>query len=150
MSSVVRTLLLVSLPAVADPAAADGDVGVDRKVAEQHFSRCHVIDDDNEYGGIGSTPSFQLLASSFPDYKNRFATFFARRPHPVFAIIESYGRRMPERPPNAAPVKLPWRAVADVLAFFENAAQETLTGLLHELSKMSLMNSAFTRQAQAA
>ncbi len=32
--------------------------------------------------------TFQLLASSFPDYKNRFATFFARRPHPVFAIIQ--------------------------------------------------------------
>ena len=39
-------------------------------------------------GGIGSTPSFQLLANSFPDYKDRFETFNARRPHPVFVIIE--------------------------------------------------------------
>lgn len=121
-----------------------------RNVAEQHFSRCHLIGGDNEHGGVGSTPSCQLLASSFPDYKDRFATFFARCPHPVFAIIQGYGRRMPERPPSAAPMKLPLRAVADVVALVENAAQEALTGLLQELSKMSVMNSAFARQAQAA
>ena len=119
MTTVMRTLLLVALTAVADPAVADGDVEAGRKVAQQHCSRCHVIGNYNKYGGIGSTPSFQLLANSFPDYKDRFATFYARRPHPVFVIIEGYGRHMPELPPNAAPVKLPLRAVADVLAFVE-------------------------------
>ena len=68
----------------------------------------------------------------------------------MFAIIQGYGRRMPERPLNAAPMKLLLRAVADVVASVENAAQEALTGLLHELSKMSVMSSAFIRQAQAA
>ena len=115
----MRLLLLVALSAVAVPAAADGDGEAGRKVAEQHCARCHVVGDYNKYGGIGSTPSFQLLANSFPDYKDRFETFFARRPHPVFVIIEGYGRHMPELPPNAAPVKLPLSAVADVLAFVE-------------------------------
>ena len=64
--------------------------------------------------------TFQLLASSFPDYKDRFATFFARCPDPLFVISESYGRRLPKLPPNAAPVKLPLRAVAGVLAFVES------------------------------
>lgn len=105
---------------IAAPAAlADGNVETGRQVAEQHCSRCHVIGDYNKYGGIGSTPSFQLLANAFPDYRARFETFFVRRPHPVFVIIEGYGRRLPEIPPNAAPVKLPLSAVADVLAFVE-------------------------------
>jgi hypothetical protein len=47
-------------------------------------------------------------------------------------------------------MKLPLRAVADVVALVENSAQKALTGLLHELSKMSVMNNAFIRQAQAA
>jgi hypothetical protein len=102
-----------------------------RNVAEQHFSRCHLIGGDNEY-------------------KDRFATFFARCPHPVFAIIQGYGRRMPERLPNVAPMRLPLRAAADVVAFVKDAAQEALSGLLHELGKMSVMNSAFIRQAQPA
>ena len=119
MTTAMRTLLLATLTAIADRAVADGDVEAGREVAEQHCSRCHVIGDYNKYGGIGSTPSFQLLANSFPDYKERFETFYARRPHPVFVIIEGYGRHMPELPPNAAPVKLPVRAVADVLAFVE-------------------------------
>ena len=124
MTTVMGILLLVTLTAVAVPAAAEGDVEAGRKVAEQHCSRCHVVGDYNKYGGIGSSPSFQLLANNFPGYKDRFETFFARRPHPVFVIIEGYGRHMPELPPNAAPVKLPLSAVADVLAFVETMREK--------------------------
>jgi mono/diheme cytochrome c family protein len=57
MTTVMGILLLVTLTAVAVPAAADGDVEAGRKVAEQHCSRCHVVGDYNKYGGIGSTPT---------------------------------------------------------------------------------------------
>jgi hypothetical protein len=100
MTTVMGILLLVTLTAVAVPAAADGDVEAGRKVAEQHCARCHVVGGYNKYGGIGSTPSFQLLANSFPDYKDRFETFFARRPHPVFVIIEGTADTCPSCRPT--------------------------------------------------
>lgn len=99
--------------------AACVDVARGRKLAEQHCARCHVIGDYNKYGGIGSTPSFQLLVKSFPDYRQRFETFFARRPHPSFIAIEGVGRPNPHLPPGAAPIKLPYSAIADLLAFAE-------------------------------
>jgi len=95
------------------------DVTRGKKLAEQHCARCHVIGDYNKYGGIGSTPSFQLLVKSFPDYRERFETFFVRRPHPSFIAIEGVGRPNPHLPPGAAPITLPHSAVADLLAFAE-------------------------------
>jgi mono/diheme cytochrome c family protein len=101
------------------PAVTAGDAARGRKLAELHCARCHVIGDFNKYGGIGSTPSFQLLVKSFPDYRARFETFFVRRPHPSFLSIEGVGRPNPHLPPNAAPIKLPFSAIADLLAFVE-------------------------------
>jgi hypothetical protein len=126
MMKLVRTLaaIAVTLAGAAPAARAGGDIEVGRTVAEQHCSRCHVVGDYNKYGGIGSTPSFQLLANRFPDYKERFETFFARRPHTAFVSIEGVGRLMPELPPNAAPVTLPMSAVADVLAFVETLREK--------------------------
>ena len=53
-----------------------------------HCSRCHVIDESNKFGGIGSTPSFQLILG-MSDGLERFETFFERRPHPAF--VKSFG-----------------------------------------------------------
>ncbi|MDP6573737.1 MAG: cytochrome c [Rhodospirillales bacterium] len=68
------------------PAGAEGDAGKGRRLAIEHCSRCHVIDDYNRFGGIGSTPSFQILAH-MPDYLERFQTFYARRPHPTVVNV---------------------------------------------------------------
>lgn len=76
---------IVSLLAPALPAAA-GDVEVGRKIAVTHCSRCHVIPLHNAFGGIGSTPSFHLLAN-LEDGIERFETFFDRRPHPNFVRL---------------------------------------------------------------
>lgn len=114
--NVLPTALAVAL--VCTPVAA-GDIARGKKLAEQHCARCHVIGDYNKYGGIGSTPSFQLLVNSFPDYRDRFETFFARRPHPSFLSIEGVGRPNPHLPSTAAPIRLPLSAVADLLAFAE-------------------------------
>jgi mono/diheme cytochrome c family protein len=76
---------IVSLLAPAFPAVA-GDVEVGRKIALTHCSRCHVIPLHNAFGGIGSTPSFHLLAN-LEDGIERFETFFDRRPHPNFVRL---------------------------------------------------------------
>lgn len=119
MKALAPKIWFIALAVSVQSAWAQGDAAQGRKIAEQHCSRCHVIGDYNKYGGIGSTPSFQLLVNQFPDYQERFETFFARRPHPAFVIVEGNERRTEELPPNAAPVKLPSRAVADILAFVE-------------------------------
>lgn len=119
MRALTSNICLIALALSAEPAWAAGDAAQGRKIAEQHCSRCHVIGDYNKYGGIGSTPSFQLLANQFADYRTRFEIFYAEHPHPAFVTIEGYGRPMEHLPPNAAPVTLPLAAVADILAFVE-------------------------------
>lgn len=80
-----------------------------------HCSRCHVIPDHNAFGGIGSTPSFQLLAD-LDDGLERFDTFFARRPHPSIVRIAGVD------PPTAqgtsmAPVLLKQDDIDDLVAY---------------------------------
>ena len=99
--------------------ALAGDVEKGRKVAETHCSRCHVVGDFNPNGGISSTPSFQLLVKRRPDYKDRFATFYARRPHPAFVTVKGIGRPMDYLPPNAHPVEMTLEDVENVSAFVE-------------------------------
>ena len=77
-------LMLWAGPALAQQ---EGDAAHGKELSLQHCARCHVIGDYNRYGGINSTPSFQLLAKR-DDWLERFSTFHARRPHPVFTRIE--------------------------------------------------------------
>jgi cytochrome c553 len=100
-------------------AQQNGSIGEGRKVAEKTCTRCHVVGDFNPGGGISSTPSFQLLVKRRPDYKERFRTFFARRPHPAFLSIKGVGRIRPDLPPNAQPVELTEQDVVNIAAFIE-------------------------------
>ncbi len=85
----IATLMAVSFPIA--PAGAEGSAEIGRKFAETHCARCHVVGDFNPMGGIGSTPSFQLLAKR-NDWLERFETFFERRPHPVFVRMPDVAR----------------------------------------------------------
>ncbi len=107
--------------AVGAPVAAEenADIVKGREVAAQHCTRCHVVGNINPTGGISSTPSFQMLVKRRPDYKDRFETFFARRPHPAFLSIKGVGRIRPDLPPNAEPIELTEQDVDNVLAFVE-------------------------------
>lgn len=96
-----------------------GNAAAGKKIAAKHCTRCHVVGDINPRGGISSTPSFQLLVRRRPDYKDRFQTFFARRPHPAFLSLKGIGRIRPDLPPNAKPVELTEQDVADMLAYVE-------------------------------
>lgn len=110
---------MVVWPVAIWAASGGGNGERGRKIAEEHCSRCHVVGDYNPNGGISSTPSFQLLVKRRPDYRERFETFFARRPHPAFISIKGAGRLLEHLPPNAAPIELPREAIADILAFVE-------------------------------
>lgn len=67
-------------------AAGAGDVAKGRKLAIKHCALCHVIRDHNPMGGIGSTPSFNVLAN-IGDWETRLRTFYKRRPHPPFVRV---------------------------------------------------------------
>ena len=61
------------------------------ELARELCSRCHVIGDYNRMGGIGNSPSFPWMVKS-ADWRERFTTFYSRRPHPVFARVPGYAR----------------------------------------------------------
>ena len=59
------------------------------ELSVRYCSRCHVIGDFNRLGGIGNSPSFTWMVKS-DDWRERFMTFYMRRPHPVFARVPGY------------------------------------------------------------
>jgi mono/diheme cytochrome c family protein len=61
LGTFICTLTLLLFGFAAGPRA-EGNPQKGREVSVTHCARCHVVGDHNPYGGIGSTPSFQLLA----------------------------------------------------------------------------------------
>lgn len=108
---------LVGLALFPAAALAEGDSEKGREVAEKHCARCHVIGSQNRMGGIGSTPSFPLLRK-MKDWRQRFATFYNRRPHPVHVRVEGV-RQWTDLPPNAEPFTITQENVDDIIAFVE-------------------------------
>lgn len=96
---------------------AAGDPEKGHAIAVEHCSRCHVVGDHNPMGGIGSTPSFRLLRT-MTDWRERFESFYARRPHPVHVRIEGLPLRT-QLPPNAAPFMLTVEDVDHIVALAE-------------------------------
>lgn len=124
MMAAIFSGLVFAFP-ISVSALENGSADAGRKTAARHCTRCHVVGDINPGGGISSTPSFQLLVRRRPDYKDRFQTFFARRPHPAFLWLEGVGRIRPDLPPNAKPVELTEQDVADMLAYVETLKAKT-------------------------
>lgn len=102
-----------------------GDADHGRKMAQKHCSRCHVVGEFNEMGGISSTPSFELLVRRRDDYIQRFTTFFDRPPHPAFISVKGVGRPHPHLPPNAEPVQITYQDILDIAAFVKTLEPET-------------------------
>ncbi len=98
-------------------AWAEGDAEAGRRIAETHCSRCHVVGDFNPMGGIGSTPSFQLLAKR-DDRLERFGNFFERRPHPVFVRVPGVAR-WTELPSHVTEFTVTPANIDDIIAFVE-------------------------------
>ena len=101
---------------------AGGDAEAGRKIAQTHCARCHVVGDFNPMGGIGSTPSFQLLAKR-DDRLERFGTFFERRPHPVFVRVPDVAR-WTKLPSNVKEFTVTPANLDDVIAFVETLRPE--------------------------
>ena len=100
---------------IASPAGADGDAAKGRVIAADHCTRCHVVGNLNKFGGIGSTPSFQLIAG-MEDGMERFQTFYARRPHPNFVRVPDLPR-FSNAPPYAIPFTVTEIGIRNLMTF---------------------------------
>ena len=105
------------LPLQAAEAAAGGLVAEGERLALRHCGRCHVVNETNRFGGIGSTPSFAALRA-LPQADDRFAAFWTFNPHPAFMQVE--GQTAPfdaAHPPSAAPVILTQHEAEAIAAY---------------------------------
>ena len=112
----LRLLTVLALFAWTPDAAAQSLAEKGKAIAEQHCVRCHVVDPDSPFSGIGSTPSFQLLVTAFPDWRERFETFYGRLPHPSVIRFEGVAA-ISEDPPTFTPVQLQLSDVDAIVAF---------------------------------
>ena len=103
--------------AAAAPASAESEAVNGAAVYADHCARCHVVPDYNPYGGIGSTPSFKLLAGR-DDYLERFQNFFARPPHPVVVRVPGVPKPTDD-PAIVAEIEIQPEQIDDIIAFIE-------------------------------
>lgn len=111
-----RLLALAAIVISCAPAGSQSLAEAGRRIAEEHCSRCHVVDPDDPFAGIGSTPSFRLLVTAFPDWRERFETFYGRRPHPAVVRFEGVAP-LTEDPPANQTVDLKLDDIDAIVAF---------------------------------
>jgi mono/diheme cytochrome c family protein len=109
---------------LAPAALAGGDPGRGRDIAITHCARCHVVGDYNKFGGLGSTPSFQLIAG-LDDGMERFQSFYERRPHPVFVRVPDVPK-WSAAPAYATEFTVTTDSIDDILAFVRTLEKRIL------------------------
>lgn len=101
----------------ATPTANADDFAPGEKLTLIHCGRCHVINERNKYGGIGSTPSFAALRT-LEDWEDRMRSFYALAPHPAFTQIEGITEPFPiNRPSPIHPVELTELEIEEIIEY---------------------------------
>ncbi|WP_421854052.1 c-type cytochrome [Oricola sp.] len=121
---VLRLLLFAPLAVVAEPTGAEETpelIRQGRTVAERHCVRCHVIDDDNRFSGISSTPSFPLLVRALADWEARFLSFHTRLPHPSIVRFKDEPVDKSRGQPTV-PVEIDFGDIAAIVAYVRTLA----------------------------
>lgn len=122
-----RTLGIVLAVMAAWPATAQ-DYAPGEKLTLFNCGRCHVINEKNKYGGIGSTPSFGALRT-LEDWEDRFNTFFALPPHPAFTQVEGVTEPFPiNRPSPIHPMELTLQQLEIITEFARTIPPKDLGG----------------------
>jgi hypothetical protein len=102
---------------VAEKVVLTGDAALGEKVSLTQCGRCHVVNESNRMNAIGSTPSIALMRT-FPDWQERFETFFMLRPHPAFTqvmdITEPFAAHLPS---PIVPIEVTWAEVEAITAY---------------------------------
>ena len=95
----------------------DGDEEKGSRLAIVHCGRCHVVDERNRMGGIGSTPSFAALRGR-SNWSDLFRAFFTENPHPSFTQVEGVTEPFdPNVAVHVAPVEITLDDIEAITAF---------------------------------
>jgi len=98
------------------------------KLTLQHCGRCHVINERNRTGGIGSTPSFGALRT-LDDWEARIRGFYALAPHPAFTQVVGITDPFAlDRPSPIHPVELTQDDLEIITEFTRTVAPKDLGG----------------------
>ncbi|MGB3243896.1 MAG: hypothetical protein WBB25_05150 [Sulfitobacter sp.] len=103
-----------------------GNTALGEEASLRHCGRCHVVNDTNRMNAIGSTPSFALMRT-FPDWQERFETFFILRPHPAFTQVEGITEPFADDLPSPiAPIEVTWEQIEAITAYVGSIAPADL------------------------
>ncbi len=116
----------VATEAVVQTLALSGDAILGETVSLKQCGRCHVVNDTNRMNAIGSSPSFALMRT-FPDWQERFETFFLLNPHPAFTQVIEVTDPFPiDRPSPIAPIEVSWEEIEAITAYVGSIAPADL------------------------
>lgn len=94
-----------------------GDAALGEKLSLAQCGRCHVIDESNRMNAIGSSPSFAVMRT-FPDWQERFETFFMLKPHGAFTQVVDVTEPFPDHLPSPiAPIEVTLEDIEAITAF---------------------------------
>ena len=112
-----RACLIALVTLIPQGHAIADDYAPGEKLTLFHCGRCHVINERNKYGSIGSTPSFGALRT-LDDWEDRFNSFYALAPHPAFTQIENVTEPFPpHRPSPIHPLELTLQDIDTIREF---------------------------------
>ncbi len=95
----------------------EGDDAIGARLALVHCGRCHVVDERNRMGGIGSTPSFAALRGR-SNWSDLFRAFYVHNPHPSFTQVDGVTEPFdPNRQIHVAPVEITLDEIEAITAF---------------------------------
>lgn len=102
---------------VEEEETFEGDTATGARLALVHCGRCHVVDDRNRMGGIGSTPSFPALRGR-DNWSDLFRAFWSENPHPSFTQVEGVTEPFdPLKQVHIAPVEITLEEIEAITAF---------------------------------
>ncbi|MGH1576276.1 hypothetical protein [Planktotalea sp.] len=107
----------VSVTKAVEATVLTGDAVLGEKISLKQCGRCHVVNASNRMKTIGSTPSFALMRT-FPDWQERFETFFMLRPHPAFTQVSEITEPFADNLPSPiAPIEVTWDQIEAITAY---------------------------------
>lgn len=112
---------LFTLPKAQEVVVAsvslDGDAKMGREISRKMCGRCHVVVPEERMNAIGSAPSFMVMRT-FPDWLDRFESFYVLRPHGAFTQVKDVTPPFPQdRPSPIIPVEMTLDDIEAMLAF---------------------------------
>ncbi len=116
----------VAVVVVETQEVFEGDTATGSRLALVHCGRCHVVDQRNRMGGIGSTPSFAALRGR-ENWSDLFRAFWAHNPHPSFTQVEGVTEPFdPNKAVHVAPVEITMDEIEAITAFVATIEPKSL------------------------